>query len=159
MDIIAVEIGATITLEEVTSKAMAVDQYGIISTLEEDLHPMVLIWVLVADNPETRDGYHPSVDKVLWVVEILEVVVVVMVIKEDMEVVLLVVETWGVEVVEVEEDTKMHYHWLLPSCGEPTTCLLVASTSVLFSIGAGRAIRLETRPGRTIRIQDREASS
>ncbi|CAD1477338.1 unnamed protein product, partial [Heterotrigona itama] len=42
---------------------------------------------------------------------------------------------------------------------EPTTCLLVASTSVLFSIGAGRAIRLETRPGRTIRIQDREASS
>lgn len=64
VDIIAVEIGATITLEEVTSKAMAVDQYGIISTLEEDLHPMVLIWVLVADSPETRDGYHPSVDKV-----------------------------------------------------------------------------------------------
>ncbi|KAI4485368.1 hypothetical protein M0804_006873 [Polistes exclamans] len=43
--------------------------------------------------------------------------------------------------------------------GEPTTCLLVASTSVLFSSGAGRAIRLETRPGRTIRIKDREASS
>ncbi|KAL2742191.1 hypothetical protein V1477_009820 [Vespula maculifrons] len=47
----------------------------------------------------------------------------------------------------------------LHSLSEPTTCLLVASTSVLFSSGAGRAIRLETRPGRTIRIQDREASS
>ena len=64
VDIIVAEIGATITLEEVTSKAMAVVQYGIISTREEDLHPMVLIWVLVADSLETRDGYHPSVDKV-----------------------------------------------------------------------------------------------
>lgn len=63
VDIIVAEIGATITLAEVTSKAMAVVQYGIISTLE-DQHPMVLIWVLVADSLETRDGYHPLVDKV-----------------------------------------------------------------------------------------------
>lgn len=62
--IIAVEIGVTTTSAEVISKDMAVVLFAITSTLEEDLHPMVLIWVLVADSLETRDGYHPSVDKV-----------------------------------------------------------------------------------------------
>lgn len=64
MDITVVEIGATTTSVADTSKAMAAAQYGIISTLEEDQLPMVLIRVLVADSLETRDGYHHSVDKV-----------------------------------------------------------------------------------------------
>lgn len=59
-----VETGVMIILEEDINKAMVVDQCEIISTLEADQHPTVLIWVLVADSLETRDGYRPLVDKV-----------------------------------------------------------------------------------------------
>lgn len=58
------ETGATITLEVVINKDTVEDLSEITSTPAAGLHPTVVIWVLVAVNPETRDGYRPSVDKV-----------------------------------------------------------------------------------------------
>ena len=60
----AVAIGAMITSVEATNKDTEAALYETTSTQADGQHPTVVIWVLVAVNPETRDGYRPSVDKV-----------------------------------------------------------------------------------------------
>lgn len=60
----AVATGATTTLAVVISRVTAVARCATTSTRAAGQHLTVLIQVPVADSPETRDGYLPSVDKV-----------------------------------------------------------------------------------------------
>lgn len=61
--IIAVAIGATTTLAVAINRDTVVARCATTSIRVADQHPTP-IQVLAADNPATRDGYRPSVDKV-----------------------------------------------------------------------------------------------